>query len=58
MYGWAQHMFGLIKPMPHGLFCLGKINAYTDILEKPCDIKLSSESMAEKYVVAPLLNLL
>lgn len=37
-------MFGLIKPMPHGLFCLGKINAYTDDLEKPWNIKLPSES--------------
>lgn len=33
--------------MPHRLFCLEKINAHTDDLEKPWDGKLPSESKAE-----------
>lgn len=44
----SQHMFGIIKPMPYRLFCLGKINAHTDDLEKPWNIKLLSESKANK----------
>ena len=30
----SQHMFVLIKLMPHWLFCLGKINSHTDDLRK------------------------
>ena len=49
----SQHMFVLIKLMPHWLFCLGKIKAHTDDLRTK-----KTESKANHTLVVLLLNLL
>lgn len=50
-------MFELIKPVPHQLFCLAKINGHADDLEKPY---LPSEVKTENTPggITYILNLL